>query len=172
MNETQFSPLPIGERYKYLGIKQGLTNDHASMKRCVKEKFLERLKLILKSELYAKAQITAINTWAIPVVSHTFGVLQWTHTDLQTLDTKIRTTLTKYRRHHPNSSYNRLYIPRKMGGRGLMNLEMMHDSQVKKLYNFFKNVRNPLHEAIVKIDNISPLKLSQEQAPEVSKTIK
>ena len=40
------------------------------------------------------------------------------------MDRKIRKLLTLNRMHHPKADVNRMYVPRKEGGRGMINLEM------------------------------------------------
>ena len=40
------------------------------------------------------------------------------------MDRKIRKLLILNRIHHPKASVNRMYVPRKKGGRGMINLEM------------------------------------------------
>lgn len=137
MDDSEFSPLPAGSSYKYLGIEQSLTMDHSSIKKTTKNNFMERIKALLTTKLYSGNLISAINAWAIPVLTHTFGVLRWTPTDLERIDRQVRTTLTKYRCHHPNASMNRLYLPRKVGGRGLLNLKIMHEKKLNQMYTYF-----------------------------------
>ena len=40
------------------------------------------------------------------------------------MDRKMRKLLTLNRMHHPKADVNRMYVPRKEGGRGMTNLEM------------------------------------------------
>ena len=40
------------------------------------------------------------------------------------MDSKVRKLLTLNRMQHPKADANRMYVPRKEGGRGMMNLEM------------------------------------------------
>jgi len=44
--------------------------------------------------------------------------------DLQQLDRKTRKFLTSHHMHHPKVDVDRLYLPRKNGGRGMIQLEM------------------------------------------------
>ena len=66
-----------------------------------------------------KNKITAINTYATSVLTFRFGVVNWTPTDIENLQTKTRTLLTRYRFHHPHAAKERLTVPRQIGGRGL-----------------------------------------------------
>ena len=57
----------------------------------------------------------------------------------------------------------RIYLPRKQGGRGLLNLEISASKQITNLKNYFisKSSTSPLHKTIVNIDaKLSPLNLS------------
>jgi len=55
----------------------------------------------LKTKLNGKNTIKRINTYATPVPNFSFGIVKWTPTDLENLQTKVRTLLTRYRFHHP-----------------------------------------------------------------------
>jgi hypothetical protein len=71
--------------------------------------------------------------------------------------------MTEFRIHHPKSAIERIYLPRKQGGRGLLNLEMSASKQITNLKNYFisKSSTSPLHKAIVNIGaKLSPLNLS------------
>ena len=76
-------------------------------------------------------------------------------TDLENLQTKTKTLLTRYRFHHPRAVKERLTLPRQMGGRGLIDITRLHDKQVKLLQTYFlnKQATSPLHAAVVKADD-------------------
>lgn len=163
---TSFSPLQLGETYKYLGIQQALKVDDTAMKNTIEAAFFRRLKTILKTELYAKNKITAMNLWVAPVLASTFGVLKWSHTDLESIDRKVRTSMTKYRIHHPHASMIRLYLPRESGGRALFNAVAAHESHMRGLQDFFEITRYHLLTAIKVADkNFSPLNLAGSRTP-------
>lgn len=65
---------------------------------------------------------TAINIWAIPSITYSFGIIKWSNMELKAIDTKVRVLMSKYGIHHPHSSIKRLYLPRHCGGRGLQNI--------------------------------------------------
>jgi hypothetical protein len=66
--------------------------------------------------------IAAINTYAVPVLAYSFGIIKWTQTDIHALEILTRTTLTKHRMHHPKSAIERVTLPREKGVRGLTDL--------------------------------------------------
>ena len=103
------------ENYKYLGVTEGDGIQHSSMKECFR-----RVRSILRSKLNARNRIDTINFLALPVVTYSFTIINWSLTEIKKVDTKIRKLLTMHRMHHPKSDVNRLYLPRKEGGRGLV----------------------------------------------------
>ena len=97
------------DMYRYLGHMQAKQIKHARMKQKLGEEYLGRTKSILKPKLNGKNTIKAINTYATPVLNFTFGIVNWTPTDSENLQTKMRTLLTRYRFHHPRAAKERLY---------------------------------------------------------------
>ncbi|XP_045466648.1 uncharacterized protein LOC123675343 [Harmonia axyridis] len=63
--------------YKYLGINQALEIKTPEMKQSFREKLLSRIAMLLKAKLNSKSLFTAINIWAIPSMTYSFGVLNW-----------------------------------------------------------------------------------------------
>ncbi|KAL1445943.1 hypothetical protein WDU94_010899 [Cyamophila willieti] len=93
------------------------------------------------------------------------GVLKWSKTDLEELDRIIRVQMTRYRSRHPKSAVERVYIPRKKGGLGLINLYDMSIRQIKSCARTSekKTHESCLHEAICATDeNLTPLNLKNE----------
>ena len=59
----------------------------------------------------------------IPVVQYSFGIINWKISELKKIDTKTRKLLNMRKMLHPKADVERLYIPRKDGGRGLIDVE-------------------------------------------------
>lgn len=169
LDGTEISTLPPGETYRYLGMQQALNTDEKGGKEVTRTEMLRRVKILLKTKLNSKNKINALNTWAIPVMSYTFGVLHWSNTDIRGLDRVIRTTLTRFRMHHPKAALERLYLPRKDGGRGLIHLESLYAEQVVELTGYFKNHNNPLFQHIPL--SLSPLNIAEEENEPEGRTI-
>ena len=110
------------EGYKYLGVLQTDTFMSAEMKKKVLKEYFRRLKLLLKSELYAGNLIAGINAWAIGIVRYTAGVLDWGKGELKKVDIQTRKMMTMHGAFHRNSNVARLYLKRKDGGRGLISV--------------------------------------------------
>ena len=83
------------------------------------------MRMVLKSELNSANKLDAINTSAVPVVTYSFNIVNWTLQELAKLDTKTRKFLTTYKIHHPKSDVDRLYLPRTEGG---IQLELSYKS--------------------------------------------
>ncbi|XP_044755067.1 uncharacterized protein LOC123314020 [Coccinella septempunctata] len=165
-NDLAIQELSQGETYKYLGIQQALEIRTSHQKEAFKNKFFDRVRKILRSKLNSKAMFTALNTWALPSLAYSFGVLSWSSTDLKAIDTKVRVLLTKYGIHHPHASVNRLYVPRHQGGRGLQNVEMAHNKAVNELRKYFHSKTSPFFQSICQEDHeITALNLACRNSP-------
>ena len=64
----------------------------------------------------------AINEYANPVLTYTFGIVNWTKQDIKGIDILVRKKLNMNRMFEIKSDVDRLYIPRESGGRGLVSL--------------------------------------------------
>ena len=99
-------------------------------------------------ELSAKNKIQAIGSLAVPVLRHSFGIVNWHQEELQKLDQKTKKLLTIHGQHHPKTDVDRLYVPRKQGGRGLMLLEAAHAVEITKLMEYVDRKEEPLIQAV------------------------
>ena len=71
----------------------------------------KRVRKILKLKLNGGNIIKAINSWAVPVVRYTAGIIDWTQAELDDLDRKTRKLMSAYHALHPLSDVDRLYFP-------------------------------------------------------------
>ena len=130
------------ERYKYLGVTEGDGIQHSSMREKIRKECFSRVRSILRSELNARNRINAINSLALPVVTYSFTIINWSLTEIKKVDTKIRKLLTMHRMHHPKSDVNRLYLPRKEGGRGLVQLELSLETSIIGIDTYLNNTND------------------------------
>ena len=86
--------------------------------------------MILKSELNARNKITAIGALAVPLLRYSFGIINWRTEEIKKIDRKTRKILTMYKMHHPKADIDRLYIKRKEGGRGLVQMEAAYKAEI------------------------------------------
>ena len=124
--DTVIRELDPEETYKYLGVNEGDGINHSSMKEKVRKEYYRRIRLVMKTELNSKNRIEAINSLAIPVVQYSFNILNWNLSELQRLDTKTRKLMTSNKMHHPKADIDRLYLPRSIGGRGMIQIELSY----------------------------------------------
>jgi hypothetical protein len=169
-NET-ITGLNENDYYKYLGILQNPMINDKNIKEQTTREYLKRLNTLLKTQLNGKNITKAINTYAIPVLTYTFGIVKWTNTELDDLNRKLRTTSTKHRIHHEHSATERFSLPREEGGRGFIDIKNLHHTQIINMRNYFYSKRHSaIHNEIINIDHTyTPLKLNNvEFCPEIT----
>lgn len=154
------------EMYKYLGMHQSNGTDAKSVKEQVVAGLLKRVQSICKTLLHSKHIFKAINTYAIPLLTYSLGVIPWTDTDLAEIQRRLSKVLKEAGFHHPSSAKERLTLPRGEGGRGLADVLNLRNAQINNLKEYFikKGEQSDLHRAIISADNsYSPLNLANEQ---------
>ena len=107
---------------KYLGIEDSHDIQHKNEKEKLKE-YLKGLRSVWGTELSVNNKIEAVGSLAVPALRYSFGIVNWHQAELRKLDRKTRKLLTIHGQHHPKTNLDRLYVPRKQGGRDLMKLE-------------------------------------------------
>jgi hypothetical protein len=150
------------ESYKYLGMQQTRGIEHKHIKETLKKKFFKRVEAVLKTKLSGKHIIKAINTYAISLPIYFFGTTKWSQTELHDIQTKINKSLTKFHIHHPKSATERLTLPRKQGGRWLIDIKNLHNKQINNLRTYFykKTETSRSHSAVAVTDvKYTPLNL-------------
>ena len=152
--ENDIKELCPRKAYKYIGIEESFDIQHKNEKEKLKKEYLRRLRLILGTELGAKNKIQAIMSFTVPVRRYSFGIVNWHQGELQKLDRKMRKLLTIYGQHHPKADIDRLYVPRKQGGRGLIQLEAAHAVEITKLVEYIDRKEGPLIQ-IVRTDQLN-----------------
>ena len=111
------------------------------MRKRFRNEYFARVKKILSTFLNGKNTIQAINTFAVPSISYGFNILDWFITELEEIDRETRNILKKHHLLHVNSDVDRLYISRKNGGRGLLNITELYKSQ-NIAYSFYLSKSN------------------------------
>ena len=104
--------------YKYLDVDENSGIQHSAMKEKLAKEYYRRVRLILRSELNFKNKLSAINALAVPLPTYSFGVIEWRKSDIEKMDRKTRKLLAMHGLHQRS----RLYIKRRNGGRGLVQL--------------------------------------------------
>ena len=111
--------LQEGESYKYLGILEADRFLGEEMKLKVSKEYFRRLKKVLKLKLNGGNLVQEVNTWAVSLLRYSAVFISWRKFELQAIDSETRKLFTIYGGLHPKSDVDRLYVPRKDGGRGL-----------------------------------------------------
>ena len=135
-SENDIKEVDPRKTYKYLGIEESYDVQHKNEEEKLKKEYLRTMRLVLGTELSAKNKILAIGSLAVPVLRYSFGTVNWHQEKLQKLDRKTRKLLTFHGQHHPKAHVDHLYVPRKQGGTGLMQLEAAHMVEITKLVEY------------------------------------
>ncbi|KAL1446054.1 hypothetical protein WDU94_005517 [Cyamophila willieti] len=167
----EIHPLQPNEEYKYLGILENQEIDHNKLKENFKEEYRKRVTKLLNTYLNGRNMIDAINTWAVPSLTYSFGIVKWNETELEELDFMTRRLLCKFRMLHPKACIERLYLPRKEGGRGLVNIKLLCMKQELKMKERFQKCNDETMKKIVQVDKkYTALNLSENIRPDVHPT--
>ena len=75
----------------------------------------------------------AHNTFALPTITATVGILKGCIKEINDIDIKTRKVLTMSGSLHPNSDVDKQYIDRKKGGRGLKSVQILFEIRVVAL---------------------------------------
>jgi len=126
----EIQELEQGIMYKYLGMEESEGIQHQQVKERLKQEYRRRLRMILKSELKARNKITSIGALAVPVLRYSFRIINWRIEEIKQIDRKTRKMLIMYKMHHPKADIDRLYVKRKEGGRGLLQVEAAHKTEI------------------------------------------
>ena len=120
LSGTKIHELEIAGLYRYLGFPEGGGINHKHSKDIILNEFKCRLRLIWTSLLYARFKVQATNTFCIPLLLYGFGIVDWTVAEVSQLDILIRKMMVTANSLHPRSAVERLYLPHRLGGRGLI----------------------------------------------------
>ena len=99
----------IDESYKYLEILQSFgNNDEEGCCKAISE-YRNRVRWVLRSKLYSKNKVTAINTFPVPFIRYPVAVVNWRREDLKETDIGTRKLMTMHGVFHSKSSTARLW---------------------------------------------------------------
>ena len=75
----------------------------------------------------------AYNSFAVPSITPTIGIIDWTTGEIRQIDINTRKLLTMTGSFHPNSDVDRIYMSRVRGGRGLRSIRTLYESTIISL---------------------------------------
>jgi hypothetical protein len=76
--------------------------------------------------LNAKNKITGIAALVVPLLIYSYVIINWRSEEIRKRDRTTVKILTLYKMCHPKVDIDRLYVKRKGGGRGLLQIEAMY----------------------------------------------
>ena len=109
--------------FKYPGVDESDGIQHSKMKEKIRKEYLWRVRLIQRTDLNGRNKIEAVNSFAVPVVQYSLGIIDWKISELKKIETKTRKLLNMNKMLRPKVDVERLYILGKDGGRGLIEVE-------------------------------------------------
>ena len=178
--ETTIQALDQQKAYKYLGIEEHDGIQNCQMKLKLTKEYYRRIRRILRTELNARNKITAITTLAVPVIQYSFGIIKWTLAEIRKLDRQTRKMLTMHGALHPKADVDRLYIPRKDGGRGMQHIENSYSMTIDLINNYLKlkhsekylgmvyrQLRDQLEKNSMKNKEEKEIESSRDREPEI-----
>lgn len=163
LNDGVIQMLEFDQTYKYLGVEEMRGIHHTTIRNKLEERFEIRMRKLCRTKLNAINLFRALNTFAIPILTYSFGLIMWSDTELESIHRKIRTTLTRHGQHHPQAAVERVILSRTLGGQGLVNIPNQHYSQIGKLRDFFYATAATSDKYFILVNtdqNYTPLKLA------------
>ena len=118
-NQLKIQPIDERDYYRYRGIDENISYNGMLNKEKVTKEYLNRVRKFWSSYLSDNNKVIAYNSFAIPVITPTVGIVDWAIDDINDLDIKTRKILSITGNFQPNGDIDKLYINRKKGGRGL-----------------------------------------------------
>jgi len=92
--------------------------------------------IIIISALNTKNKITAIGALSVTVLRYSFGIINWRLEEIREFERKIRKVLTMYKLRNPKGDIDRVYVKRKEGGRGLLQIEVTHKAEITDIAEY------------------------------------
>ena len=147
--------LKADEVYKFLGVEEldGIRHDAVKAKAWASAK--TKLRVLLESQLNSRNLFQAINECVTPILSYSFGVVHWLESDIKEIDVKVRKMLHMYRAFEIKSDIDRLYLPRRSGGRGLLSIWDVFQCTISRLAHYLANSQDDVIMVCAKIDSSS-----------------
>ena len=145
--------------------------DHDKMKEKVWKKAKGKLRKLLETELNSRNMIVAINECILPIITYSFGVVNWTEGNLKELDVNIRKMLHMYKMFQIKNDVDRLYGARSKGGRGLISIWDAFKSSLVRISHAIENSESDILQICCKLDKkklYSNVKRAKKYEAEIS----
>ena len=164
INGLHLEELEEDDTYKYLGQDEAVGFASPLNKEKATKEYHRRVRKIWESELYAKHKVIAHNIFAVPILSPTFGILNWAKDELEKIDIQTRKLLSLNGSFHVNSDVDRLYTLRSLGGRGLNSVIDIYISRLISLSVYIKQAaqKHQFIKLVMEHETNSLLRVSNE----------
>ena len=147
-----------------MGIDENISYVGLVNKNRVTKEYYTRVKRIWNSELSSVNKVIAHNSFAVPVLTTTVGILTWTIDKIKEIDIKTRKQLTIFRNFHPDGDIDKLYLPRGQGGRGIKMIARMFESRIVSIAQYIKmnKSENNILDFVYQQEQQEIIRLSQQ----------
>ncbi|XP_065189680.1 uncharacterized protein LOC135820290 [Sycon ciliatum] len=136
--------------YKYLKFLESAALPHGEIKSKLREDYGKRLDAIFKSGLTAGYLAKAVNTYAMPLLTYSFGIINWRPVELEQLDILLRKKLTKKGWHHPRAYRERVHLVRAEGGGGFQSVVDLHERSLIQINKYIEGHQDHIAIALLK----------------------
>ena len=152
-----------GDSYKYLGQDENIGYVGPLNKARVTAEHKKRVRKIWSSELSAYNKHIAHTVLALPVLTP-IGIICWTIQEIENLDIINRKILNMTGNFHRNTDIDILYLPRKMGGRGLKSIKLAYECRIISIRQHLLNSthRNHYLKCVVKHEQDKTMRVGKE----------
>ena len=147
-NGESICRLAPASAYKYLDLLEADVFQQSEVRDKVTKGYYQRVRLVLKSEVNARNKFLSINAYAIPVVHYTVGLIKWPTGLLKAIDRQKRKLLTFHKVYHPQADVDRLYLPRRIGGRGLKSMVDVVMEELCNISGYLRKTDQPLLQEV------------------------
>lgn len=119
------------------------------MKEIARKQHYRKVRLISRSELNSQNRIMATNSLAIPVVQYNVNILNWTQNDIKLKRESFFLSITSIIQRWTD----RLYIPRKEEGRGLIQLKLSYKTTTIGLLRYMETTKDWMIQLVKQHEN-------------------
>ena len=126
-------PIANGDSYKYLGIDENITYNGPRNKEKFSKEYLNRVRKIRSSELPDLNKVIAHNSFVVPIITPTIGIINWKIDEIRQININITKLLTMRGSFQPNSDGDNIYMSKAKGGRGLRSIRNLYESKIISL---------------------------------------
>ena len=103
-----------------------------------KKKLRKNISGNLESYSRQNCQAATLSTWAVSLVRYSGPFFKLTRKELKQMDQSTRKLITMHKALHPRDDFDRLYVSRKEGGRGLTSVEDSVDASIQRLKDYIE----------------------------------